>query len=354
MPLIDSERLSHSIKIVIACIIGIIVTQLFATFAHFPQSPWILISIIVVMCGQMFVGSVVQRSYWRFLGTITGCLFAMVALMAFGHSDVTAAIIIGLSTFIFSYIAVTDERLSYACTLGAATTAIIMLDQHPTLLLASQRFIEISSGVLIAGITSQFILPIHARTHLRRTQAKTLRQLRDYYVACMVTRSMDTETLHYEELEENIIKSLLKQRQLAKESANEPFGPFFDPLHFMQSLQCEREMLRAINLMHQAMSQIKTAEQFIHSDALRDFNDAVLQSLDKLILYISHIANAAAMQTLPAFPLQALRDTVRKDIATLSQQESIHIDGFLFASDMLVTFLLRLATLGAQTAKNTQ
>src|SRR3990167_1937548 len=212
----DSERFIHSIKTTLACIIGLTISRLIG----FPADQWVIITIIVVMCAQIYVGSVLKKSYLRFLGTLIGCLFAMTAIMISNSSDISILLTIGLSSLIFSYIATSQENLSYAGTLGAVTTAIIMLGQVPTLTFAMERFLEISVGLFIATIVSQFILPINARTHLERTQAKTLEQLRDYYTESLVNKN-DMEQNSKDELDENIVKSLSKQRQLAKESVHE-------------------------------------------------------------------------------------------------------------------------------------
>ncbi len=69
-----------------------------------------------------------------------------------------------------------------------APSVIIILFNTPTLGLALTRFLEISVGILIAAIVSQFIFPIHARTHLRRAQAATLQQIKNYFMTVVVNR----------------------------------------------------------------------------------------------------------------------------------------------------------------------
>src|SRR5579862_2186173 len=182
--IINLERFIHSIKTAIACIIGFIITKLLG----FPSDQWIVITIIVVMCAQLYVGSVLQKAYFRLLGTLIGCLFAAISLMIFGYNYLTALATIAFSSFVFSYAATSRENLIYTGTLGAVTTAIILLGQTPTLKIALERLIEISVGILIATLVSQFILPIHARTHLRKAQADTLKQLLSYYTALIMTQ----------------------------------------------------------------------------------------------------------------------------------------------------------------------
>lgn len=133
---IDTERLIHSFKTSVACIAGFLLAKIVGLRAD----QWIVITIIVVMCAQLYVGSVMQKSYLRFLGTIIGCLFATITIIFFGDSFLSILITIALSSFIFSYIATSQESLSYMGTLGAVTTIIIMLGQKPTVIFAGEQF----------------------------------------------------------------------------------------------------------------------------------------------------------------------------------------------------------------------
>lgn len=339
--LFDIERLIHSVKTAIACIFGFFLTKI----VGFPADQWIVITIVVVMCAQIYVGSVVQKAYLRFLGTLIGCLFAALAIVMFGDTYPVIAITIGLSSFIFSYLATGQEGLSYAGTLGAVTTAIIMLGQQPTVLFAAERFAEISIGILIATLVSQFILPIHARTHLRRSQATTLEQLRDYYTGTMIERSIDEQSADYHELDENIVKSLLKQRELAKESAHEPLGTTFDSAHFMKTLYCEREMLRAITFMHNALIHIKKYEQFLdQSAAMHLFNETLLQSINTLAKAID-ADNTPLNDHIHIPSLNGIKEDIQKSVDIPSREDLIYIDGFLFSAEVLTNNLATLATL---------
>src|SRR5436190_3578629 len=118
------ERLIHSFKTLIACLIGLALAKL----SHLPSGQWIVITIIVVMCSQLYVGSVLQKSYLRFLGTLVGCLFAIIAILIAPNIQVAILGAIAVSAFVFSYIATGQESYPYTGTLGAVTTVIIMLN----------------------------------------------------------------------------------------------------------------------------------------------------------------------------------------------------------------------------------
>jgi len=194
---------------------------------------------------------------------------------------------------------------------------------------------EISIGIFIATLVSQFVLPIHARTHLRRAQASTLSQLRDLYIEAMMTPHSDTQTFSYLELDEEIVKSLTKQRQLAKESTHEPVGSTFDPENFMHSFHCEKEMLRAIDFMHHALTQITLTHQtFVQPDALREFNDKIVLALNTIIRVIE--AGQPGTDHIHVPSPDSLKQMMQKD-------DVFYIDGFLFSAEILTHNLGKLA-----------
>jgi uncharacterized membrane protein YccC len=337
---LDIERLIHSIKTVIACLLGLMLVKVIGI----PAEQWVIITIVVVMCAQIYVGSVIQKAYLRFLGTLGGCLFAALSIFLFGDTNFAILLAITLSSFIFSYLAIQNENLTYAASLGAVTTVIIILDQHPSLSLALQRFLEISLGIFIATIVSQFILPIHASTHLRRAQANTLAKLRDYYQASLITHFNQAQERDYPELDEEIVKSLLKQRLLAKESKRERLGPAFSTDHFMQSLYAEREVLRAITFMHNALARDNTASTlFTQSYAAQIFNGSVLQTLDALIKAAG--LNSAEPEPIHLPSIKAFKEELKKNTIVLLPDQMVYIDGFLFSADILTKSLATLANL---------
>ncbi len=337
---INIERFIHSIKTCVACILAFGLTRIIS----FPADQWVVITVIVVMCAQIYVGSVIQKSYLRFLGTLTGCLFAALMLILYGHTALSIAATIGIATFIFSYIATGQENLVYAGTLGAVTTAIIMLGENPTITFAAERFLEISIGIFIAAMVSQFILPIHARTHLRRAQTDTLTKLRDYYEIVMCRADDMENPFNCQDLDEAIVKTLLKQRQLAKESKREPLARAFDPYHFTRTLYLERELLRAITFMHTALAHVQKAKKvFMQSEKVKAFNQAILKSLDTLKVAASSDTPPQDAINIPS--LISIQDDLQHAIEMPSREEMIYIDGLLFSAEIVLSSLKKLAEL---------
>ena len=336
----DKERLIHSIKTTVACIIGIIIAKI----VNLPGSQWIVITVIVVMCAQLYVGSVMQKAYFRFFGTFVGCLFAAAVLLIFGYDTFAAILAISISSFVFSYVATSQENMVYTGTLGAVTTAIIMLSPEPTLLYAIERFTEISIGILIAALVSQFILPIHARNHLRKEQATTLKHLHDYYVALIVSRHSEKSTDDYHDFDEKISKSMIKQRQLAKESTRELLGIRFNPVLFMQTLYYEKMILRAITIMSMALKQAIVMESsYTILPAAHHFNEAILQSFNQLINKLENKKTNAISVRDPDF--NNLKMELLKNIDQLANDELMPVEGFLFSAKLLTENLIQLGNL---------
>lgn len=335
--MINIENLIHSFKTLIACCIGIMLTYIIS----FPSDQWVIITIIVVMCSQLYVGSVMQKSYLRFIGTLFGCLLAILALVTLGDNRLAAAAAVGLSSFIFSYISIKNENLSYACTLGAVTTAIIMLGQTPTITFAAERFLEISVGLLIATVVSQFILPINARDHLRRAQITTLEQMRDYYKTSLKQASESVAKFNYLEMDEEIVKNLLKQRQLAKESKREPLGTEFSHARFLQTIYSEKEMLRAITFMHVALRHIlEFSPNFAKTSAMESFNGTTIAAFDTLVSALDYNKPKSYIIIPQVSPL-----TVECEKNLYSGENLLYMEGFLFCAQLLSDSLAKLGTL---------
>lgn len=332
-----TERLIHSLKTAIAISIAYALAQIIGT----PADQWIVISTTVVMCAQIYVGGMMQKSYLRLLGTLLGCLMATVTIVFFNPTFMATLITFAIAGFIFSYIATTQENLSQMATLGVVTTMIILFSNQPTIWFAVLRFLEISAGIVIAAVVSQFIFPIHARTHLRRAQAGALGLIRNYYSAAFIDRFTSNDR---NELDENIIKSLLKQRQLANDSAPELIGKRFDPDHFAHTLHCEREILRAINFMDMALSRVKGLKSiYDENNPLTQFNKEVTQALDELIRVLRTNQLGTAHLHIP--DLRPLLNALFQHPNLMDPEQRIYLDGFVFSAEILVKHLKDLAAL---------
>jgi uncharacterized membrane protein YccC len=337
---VDTERALHGFKTALACLFGFAITQ--AVQLNINQ--WIIITVLVVMCAQPSVGSVLQKSYLRFLGTICGSLLAMITLLLFGSNLAAIAITIGLAAISFSYLATGKSRYNEAGTLGAVTTVIILMTPNPTLLIAFERFVEISIGILIAALVSQFIFPIHARHNLRLSQAKTIRQLRAFYLATLLADQTEQTIENYQELDEEIVASLLTQRKLATDAAREIFGRKFSLKYFKNILKCEIEILRSISFMHYAYEEAPNRKKiFSHIYTLSEFHDAVSEALQQIADRLEDSKVKKINISLPS--IKVLKNSVNDNAKNYSIEDSEYPHAYLFCAEILIAQLKKLATL---------
>lgn len=333
-PSFDAERVIHSLKTAFACLLGFVVTSM----ATFHMGQWLIITIIVVMCGQLNVGSVLQKSYMRFLGTLAGSLLAILTITLFGTDLYVSALSVALSALIFSYIATSKKSYNDAGTLGAVTTTIILVGQNPTVMVASERFLEISVGILIAAFISQFILPVHARIHLKRTQALTFRQLRSYYLASLLTDQSEEHPENYHALDEAIVSSFLTQRKLAVDAAREPLRQGFTLGNFEQLLLCEKEILRCTAFMHYSYKESpETKKIFSTMSLLYDFHDPICQILENIALSLEKKTMTKLMISLPT--ARPIKEAIKTSEKHLEQKDMVCANAFLFCAEIMLNRL---------------
>lgn len=336
--LVRNERIIHSIKTALACLIGFLV----AKYIYVRADQWIVITTLVVMCAQINVGSMIQKSYLRFLGTLAGSAIALLTLFLFGSNFQVSMIAVVLSAILFSYIATSDKSYSESGTLGAVTVTIILLGQNPTISTGIERCIEISLGILIAAVVSQVIFPIRAINHLHRNQASTIRKLRTFYDTIFLDRHVmdDMDTLR--NLDEEIAKSLILQRKLASQAKQEHMGKRFNREQFQQSLWIEREILRCIVFMHHAYhATANTKDILANNPVVRQFHQAISESLNKIAYYIEK----ERIETILIPNISSLISAINEISTALDQNEKMHLDGFLFCAEILVVRLNKLVEL---------
>jgi len=121
----SEDRLINAIKTAFACFLGLLVSKYTSSG---PGHQWILISIIVVMSAQTHLGGALQKSYMRIVGTLTGAIIAIISILLFSHDLLIIKGIIILSCLGYAYLAGKSANAGAACTLGAVTVTMILLN----------------------------------------------------------------------------------------------------------------------------------------------------------------------------------------------------------------------------------
>jgi uncharacterized membrane protein YccC len=330
------ERLIHSIKIALAVLLGFFAIK----FIPLHLDQWLIITIVVVMSAQLNIGSMLQKSLLRFIGTLAGAGIALAAI-CFSSSTIFFISIVILSSALFGYLATSNKSYSDAGTLGAVTVIIILMGQAPTLFTAVDRCMEICAGIALSALISRFVFPIQASSHLRNTQANTLYLLKKYYIAIF----SDDIREDYFALEESIAKLMIKQRKLALDAKHET--KTFNASYFYQSLWCEREILRCITSMHHAYTAtIATKTQLSHLQILPTLHGDICQALSEIANSIQ--AKKKLTITLPT--TQQIKPLIQQLTQTCTFEEEIILASFLFSVSILIVRLNKLLELTNQMA----
>lgn len=337
----DLDRAIHSVKTVVACLLGFAAAQLL----HVVNQQWTIITILVVMCAQPRVGALVQKSYMRFLGTLIGGVIAALTLVFFGSDLNVIILVLCLATLWFSYIAESPSALSDAGTIGVVTVAIILLSPQQSLSLAMDRFLEINLGIVIALLVSRFVWPLHSRTRLLNTIASTLAALKDFYVLINQEKFIQGEIIDID-YEEAIVASLIKQRKLFEEAARESFTPMPVVIEFKRILFCEREVLRNISLMYYALHSV-SREAFLALRRCSIFNTLHVQVANLIAqaaraLQTKNMLKSNVLVTLPADWKRQIRDSINVIEDEMLEEDILHIDSFLYGAGRLLYQLINL------------
>lgn len=321
--LIDGERLIHSIKTGFACLIGFVIIKLL--HSHFSFDQWLIVTILVVMCAQISVGGIFYKSILRFMGTSVGSLLAAGAIIYFGNDTLTFAATIALAGMAFSYVATGNKTYADVGTLGAVTTAIILINPNPSLRLAFERFCEITMGITIAALVSQFILPIHARTHLRRNQTNTIHLLSEYYAYATSTNPDSKEKINL--VDEKIVQSLLNQRKLAIEAKQELLGDKFAPEQFKRIIDSEKGLLRSIDFLNRYYHDTQIYQFLENNSAWQEFNQKIHELFKQVAQQLEKPTQPTTPINLPS--LGALQETLSTTYR--DQPEALHkVEGLVF------------------------
>lgn len=248
---LDSDRFVHSLKTAIALLFGLLISYLFKLPL---QGRWVVITILVVMCAQSRVGAILQKSYMRFLGTIIGASVASLTLWLVYPNVAFTILILCVATAVFSYIADSPSTWSEAGPLGAVTLIIIVISPNPNFYTVMSRFSEINLGIIIALLVSRFIWPLHSRTQLRYILIDTLQNLKALDQKLEEFTSTNKDNNGPQEIFENkILNNIGVQKKLFKEVMSESFGRSNLGETFKNILDAEREILRCITLIRNAL-----------------------------------------------------------------------------------------------------
>lgn len=334
---LDHDRIIHSLKTAFACGLGFFIGWV----AKFPVDQWLLITILVVMCAQISVGGLLQKSYMRLLGTICGSAIAILTILIIGVQPVTIVVVTCLAAFLFSYMATSPSPYSDSGTLGAVTVAVILVAKQPDLHSAFYRFAEITLGIFVAFLVSQFLFPMHARSYLRREIIANFQRLGELYQKIYAAPA-DNEI---QEIEDTIRLSLVNQRKLIKEASRESLTGKFNTEIFTKIVRCQRNILRAMNFIGSTVELSGEGKAFLQdSKELAKFNlnvSSALTSVEKLL--VKDVASPANKAFNLDFQwIENLKSALYKTKESLTMDDLQQINIFLYCAKVIAENLNEL------------
>ncbi len=317
---LNSNRWQHAGKTGLACLLGLLITHL----TGLPNSQWVIITIIVVMSGQLNVGGLLQKSFMRFCGTLAGGGVAMLALCMPHHTLLwleTASIfaIIG-----FAYVSGSNAAISYVGTLGAATVVIVLLGNNTTFAYGIDRIIEILIGITIALSVSLSVRPIHARHLIPQQITLILLQLIEFHQqACTFNALSPSDSTHFLDVEETLRQHLLALRRLTTEASREPGKQRFSAIRLREIEQDIRQLMRGMLHLHYALAHIPDlATQPLTLEALSAWQAAIQQQLETIAHKLSRSKDAPHELSPPISggPLPTIPQPYAQQLASDTQQ----------------------------------
>lgn len=293
---LNYNRVIHSIKTAIACLIGVAIEKYF----DLPSGLWIPITIMVVMSAQVHFGAALRKSYMRFLGTISGITITITTLLLFGNNIIAIFCIVFVAILVFTYIASNKGDINYAGTLGGVTVLLTLTGQQVGIEIAVQRGLYIIIGIVIALLVSRTIFPIHARDRFRYHVATTLRNLQSLYrkIAQMdIQLEQKPADIELEDIVATDISN--NQPRLVNEAASGSTLFAAKKIFFKEIIHSEYQLNRLIDLTYCslcAIGSLETIKEYL--EAVKDWHKVIEDSLNNLADCFEYAKTPGAMTDL--------------------------------------------------------
>lgn len=202
----------HAVKYTLAFSLGYLATLF--TADHY--SVWILITIAVVMANQPIVGQILQKSFYRVVGTFVGAVFGVCTFFLPQSPTILFITVVVASLIMTRLFAFRSDQTSQVAVLGLVTFSLVMFLAHQSLHFAVMRVIDTLIGIVIALFVSRFVFPMtskHAFVFALKETATCLAVFAEKVFIEGVDRRNDPGV---NQLENRIVQALTKMRTLIR------------------------------------------------------------------------------------------------------------------------------------------
>lgn len=344
--IVSSEAFVHSLKIALACFLGLVISDLF----HITNNIWLILTILIVMSSQTHFGGALQKSYVRILGAIIGASIASATSYWATNNPYVGYAVIFLSVLLFSYVANTFKDLKEIGTMGAVTTVAILISRQSTINYSILRTLEILAGILIALLVSKLFFPIHARAQLMRNFAKGFRQLNQLYTIMYSDIKPRDKLPQVQSIESEVIDLLTDQPTLIKNAKNEISTIPYNKAIAESLLTYQHRLFRTISFLYQALHrEPEHFHQIAHITKLDLFNEQVIFLLSALADTLEDKRTLPGLENLEAL-LPEIEKSIQKEVDKINADSStpdypITLHTLLFCCRYIVDELFVLQTM---------
>lgn len=193
----DSSIFRHSLRVMITCGAGFIVSRL---FLHGHHSYWILMTIIIILKPAFSLTK--QKNTDRLLGTIGGGILGLLLLFFIHDQAVLFSLLV-----LFMLGTYTFKTMNYIVMVIFLTPYVLILFHFlglGALNVASERLMDTAIGSALAALGSYFLFPLWESSQLQQYMANVLsanihflEKLRDFYSG-QKTKSLDYKVVRKE------------------------------------------------------------------------------------------------------------------------------------------------------------
>lgn len=217
MQQLNQNKIIRGTRLSITCIGLFLLTWYFQV----PEREWSLVTVWFVMLEYSYVGGVLKKGLFRFLGTLFSGLYGLCVVYYFNNNVIINMVALSIGVFVYAHYFLDSDK-NYIAVIGCVTLTIVLLN-HNALDAAILRTLNISIGILASLFMIYFFMPEYARDEIMIRQFQMLdsiTQLLQQYLSSLINES-DLRTFERKMLKEFTgFPSLLDQAQLETKNSS--------------------------------------------------------------------------------------------------------------------------------------
>lgn len=280
----------HALKYAIAFGLGYLAMLMLTDTYSF----WILITIAVVMSTQPVIGQLLQKSFFRIIGTIVGVVLGVATFYLPHDPIIVLVIVMFVSFFISRFLTFHSDGSSQVAILGLVTFTLISLLPQTNMHFALMRLIDTAVGILICFVVSFFIFPYSSRRALISVMRSSADHLRTFIEIVFIKGADRREDSEATQVENYIIQKITKMRGIIRTGNYEKFYSRKQKYQFNQLIRYFRAVYHYLLLIDIALREIMETSPTTGEKVMRQL-EPVMQQLNSIL----HDITSGQMKTLP-------------------------------------------------------